>query len=59
MKQKNKKEGFLSSSILDEDYISKIKKEFDDITGDDEVIEPSTLEYFENFYEYFLKYPNK
>jgi hypothetical protein len=57
MKQENTKKKNLS--VLDKDYISKLKKEFDEITGDDEVIEPSTLEYFENFNEYFLKYPKK
>jgi hypothetical protein len=54
MKQENTKKKNLS--VLDKDYISKIKKEFDEITGDDEVIEPSAREYFENFNEYYQKY---
>lgn len=59
MKSKNTEKTKSSYSILDKDYISKIKKEFDYITGDDEVIELSAMEYLENFNEYFLKYPNK
>ena len=39
--------------------IDTLKKEFDDITGDDDAIETATLEYLENFNEYFLKYPKK
>lgn len=57
MKQENTKKKNLS--VLDKDYISKLKKEFDDITGDDDAIETATLEYLENFNEYFLKYPKK
>lgn len=57
MKQENTKKKNLS--VLDKDYISKLKKEFDDITGDDDAIEPTTLEYLENFNDYFLKYPKK
>lgn len=57
MKQENTKKKNLS--VLDKDYISKLKKEFDDITGDDDAIETTTLEYLENFNEYFLKYPKK
>lgn len=58
MKEENTGEGCSSLSILDKDYISKIKKEFEDITGDDE-IQSTTLEYLENFKGYFLKYQNK
>lgn len=59
MKSKNTEKTKSPYSILDTDYISKLKKEFDDITGDDDAIEPTTLEYLENFNEYFLKYPKK
>ncbi len=58
MEEGNTGEGCSSLSILDKDYISKIKKGFEDIIGDDE-IQSTTLEYLESFKGYFLKYPNK
>lgn len=57
MKQKNEKK-FLSSSVLDKDYISKIKREFEEIVGDDNDNLPTALEYLESFNDYFLKKPN-
>ena len=58
MKSKNTERLNLSSPILDKDYISKIKNEFEELLGEDETL-PTTLEYLENFNKYFLKYPNK
>lgn len=58
MKSKNNEKQYSSSQILDKDYISKIKSEFEELLGDDEIL-PTTLEYFENFNDYFLKYPDK
>lgn len=58
MKSKNTERLNLSSPILDKNYISNIKSEFEELLGDDET-PPTTLEYFENFNDYFLKYPDK
>ncbi|MES2863712.1 MAG: hypothetical protein V4666_06305 [Bacteroidota bacterium] len=58
MKSKNNEKQYSSSQILDKDYISKIKSEFEELLGDDEIL-PTTLEYIENFNDYFLKYPYK
>lgn len=57
MKSENTERPNSSSPILDKDYISKIKSEFEELLGDDEIL-PTTLEYIENFNDYFLKYPN-
>lgn len=57
MKQLNEKKRFLSSSVLDKDYISKIKKEFEELLDDKDETQPTTLEYLESFNEYFMKYP--
>ena len=59
MKSINSEKQFSSSQILNEDYISKIKREFEELLGDMDENLPTTLEYLENFNEYFLKYPNK
>lgn len=59
MKSKNNEKQYSSSQILEKDYISKIKSEFEDLLGDNDENLPTTLEYLENFNEYFLKYQNK
>lgn len=61
MSPNNNNKLFLSSLILKDDYIYNLKKEFEVIIGenDDDKAQPTTLEYLENFNEYFLKYPKK
>lgn len=48
-----------AESVLDKDHMSKLKKEFEKITGEDEETVSTKLEHIENFNDYFLKYPIK
>ncbi len=59
MKTKKIESHSSAEPVLDKDHISILKKEFEKISGEEEVSLSTTLEYIENFNDYFLKYPYK